>query len=119
MAGTCLIIDDDEMFVEIFTRVVRPYGLTATAVNTVPAAVSALMQRDYDVVFLDLRLGNVDGTNVIDAIRKIKPHILHRILAVTSYPGGAKNLPPEVVVIDKANLAGVGARVAAVLGLES
>jgi ActR/RegA family two-component response regulator len=118
MAGTCLIVDDDPMFVEIFARVVRPFGLAPTIVGDVPSATSALMQRDFDLVFLDIRLGDADGRVVIEAIRHSKPHMLRRIIVVTGYPGARIGLPPELIVIDKSNLSGIGDRVAAVIGVD-
>jgi ActR/RegA family two-component response regulator len=118
MAGTCLIVDDDPMFVQIFARVVRPFGLVPTIVEDVPSATSALMQRDFDLVFLDIRLGNADGSVVLESILNIKPHMLRRIIVVTGYPGARIGLPPEIIVIDKSNLSGIGARVAAVIGVD-
>jgi CheY-like chemotaxis protein len=100
----CLIIEDDPMFVDILTRVVRPYDLEVANVSDAADAIAALSKREYDVIFLDMHLAGSQGAVVLDYLRRVKPHAVARVVAVTGSPGATRHLGPDVPVIDKGNI---------------
>lgn len=111
----CLIVDDDSTYREILEHVAAPFGLETTAVSTAAGAIEALQRRDYAVIFLDLHLAGSDVSAVVDYIRRVKPHVLSRVIAVTSHPSHAIALAPEVPVVDKGSIETLRQRVASLL----
>ncbi|HEY0141970.1 MAG TPA: response regulator [Thermoanaerobaculia bacterium] len=112
----CLILDDDPMFREILERIARGLGLDPTVVSNAPAAVDAILQRDYDVVLLDLRLaGDQNSSPVFEAIRRSKPHLLPRVLCVTGSPEMMHKVALDVPCVAKGNLETLGEKIRALL----
>ncbi|HEX8152162.1 MAG TPA: response regulator, partial [Thermoanaerobaculia bacterium] len=92
MSGRSLIVEDDVMFVEIFQRILRRFACDGPVAGNVAEAIAALQKHDYDVVLLDLRLQDSDGENVLDYIRRSKPHLIANVIAVSSSPVMARTL---------------------------
>ena len=111
----CLIVDDDALFREILERVVAPFGLDVSTAGTAAGAIEHLQRRDFAVIFLDLHLAGSDVSAVVDYIRRVKPHALSRVIAVTSHPSRALSLAPDVPVVDKGSIETLRQRVAALL----
>lgn len=105
----CLILDDDEMFREILDRIARGLGLETTVVSTVAAAIDAVALRDFEILLFDLRLtGDTNSGQVLDFIRRTKPHLLPRVLCVTGSPEMIHRVALDVPCLDKGNLETLG-----------
>lgn len=111
----CLIVDDDPLYVEILTRIVGPHGLDVTAAATASEAIAALTARDYEVILLDMHLAGSGGDEVIEFLRRLKPHLLQRVVAVTASPGVTRHLSASVPVVDKGSLGTLEQRVREIL----
>lgn len=105
----CLIIDDDPVFVEILSRIVKPYDLDVDHAGDAPSAIQAILAHEYDLIFLDLHLAGSPGSAVVDHIRRVKPHSIARMIAVTGSPGAQRF--GDIPVVDKGNVATLAARV--------
>ena len=68
-----LIIEDDEPVAEIFADVFRAQGHTIDVQVTGEAGLRALFEARPDAVFLDLKLPNMSGVDVLRAIRAQDP----------------------------------------------
>jgi DNA-binding NtrC family response regulator len=59
-----LVVDDDEVLVRALQRVLSTQGFEVDAALDGRTALARLESRDYDVMLLDLRMGNMDGMEV-------------------------------------------------------
>lgn len=70
-----LIADDDPVAQEICRQLLEHFGHTVVGVPDGAAALIALAQEPFDVVFLDLRMPRLDGIAVVRAINTSAPII--------------------------------------------
>lgn len=80
-----LVVDDDEISRKELARLIARHGVrcvdeTATAAQ----ALSLLMERTYDVIFLDIQMPGLTGMEAIRVINRMpsRPHVVF----VTAYP---------------------------------
>jgi two-component system NtrC family response regulator len=64
-----LIIDDDEMICDMLSTMVKQMGHEAMCVNTLQDGLKASSSEDYDVVFLDVRMPDGSGLDILPRIR--------------------------------------------------
>lgn len=67
-AGTglrALIVEDDETIAELVARVLRPEGFIVTVTHDCASAKAAIEDAGHDVVFLDLKLPDGDGLDLL------------------------------------------------------
>ncbi len=64
-----LLVDDEVVFTDNMSKLLRNRGYVVTAVNNGDAAIRALEECDIDVVVLDLKMPGMDG---IATLREIK-----------------------------------------------
>ena len=69
---SCLVVDDDDVDRERLTRALRGTGLSLNCVEagSVAEARSTLQEHRFDLAFLDQRLGDGEGTELIRALRE-------------------------------------------------
>jgi DNA-binding NtrC family response regulator len=65
-----LIVDDEEIFVQSLTKVLRARGMRARGVYNGPSAVEAVSGEEFDVIILDMRMPGMDGLATLQAIRE-------------------------------------------------
>jgi DNA-binding NtrC family response regulator len=65
-----LIVDDEEIFVQSLTRVLRTRGMEVRGVYNGPSAVEAVSGEEFDVIILDMRMPGMDGLATLQAIRQ-------------------------------------------------
>lgn len=51
------------------------------------AVAMRLIQNDYDVIILDLKMPEVDGTQIVEALSMIQPQKRPWVVLITAYPG--------------------------------
>ena len=64
-----LIIDDDEMFCDMLSDMVKRQGHEATTANSMKEGLTKSRTEECDVVFLDVRLPDGNGLDILPAIR--------------------------------------------------
>jgi NtrC-family two-component system response regulator AlgB len=76
-AGTIrvLLIDDEKNIRETLSVCLESFGSQVLAVATVDAAVRALQRQRFDLAFLDLRLGQMDGMALIPQLLAESPDL--------------------------------------------
>jgi DNA-binding NtrC family response regulator len=65
-----LIVDDEEIFVQSLTRVLRTRGMVVRGVYNGLSAVEAICAEEFDVIILDMRMPGMDGLETLQAIRE-------------------------------------------------
>lgn len=70
-----LIVDDEKTIRTMTTIAIEAEGHYAESADSAKIAAMKLKEEDYDLVFLDLRLGDDNGMDVLRDIVKFKPHI--------------------------------------------
>ena len=85
-----LVIDDDEGMCYTLTRIAREEGHIAQKARTLEKGLSHVLTGDYDVVFLDVRLPDGSGLDIIPDIQAMPSP--PEIIIITGYAdkGGAK-----------------------------
>jgi DNA-binding NtrC family response regulator len=68
-----LIVDDEEIFVQSLTKVLRTRGMGARGVYDGSSAVEAISGEEFDVIILDMRMPRMDGVATLQAIREKDP----------------------------------------------
>lgn len=79
-----LVIDDDELVTLLFKQTLEGRGYTVVTVGDGAAGIQHVMQRDFDLVFLDLKMPGIDGVEVLRQIRGIRPGL--PVTIITGYP---------------------------------
>ncbi len=79
-----LVVDDEEVIRLLFREILEELGHNVTAVGTGSEGLELVGQRDFDLVFLDLKMPGMDGAEVFRQIRAIKPKL--PVTIITGYP---------------------------------
>ena len=96
-----LVIDDEEFVRETLGEIVSALGHDVETVDSGRAALEKIGTQDFDVVFTDLAMPEMDGWETTRAIRQVKPNI--PVVLVTGYgataeaPGGERNLVNAII----------------------
>lgn len=81
--STVLIIEDDQDVAAYFERQLHAAGLDVTVARSGYAGMAAVAKRTFDVIILDMRLPDIDGLQVLTALRANQPSA--RIVFVSGY----------------------------------
>ena len=69
-----LAVDDDESFLTYLAEAMAD-EYDVTAVTCASGAMSALKERDFDCVLLDVKLPEIDGFQLLKVLRGLKPYL--------------------------------------------
>jgi two-component system NtrC family response regulator len=85
-----LIIDDDEMMCDMLSTMVRQMGHEVMCANTLQDGIKESSSGDFDVVFLDVRMPDGSGLDVLPRIRQTPS--APEVVIITGFgdPGGAE-----------------------------
>jgi NtrC-family two-component system response regulator AlgB len=78
-----LVIDDEKNIRATLSLCLEQLGCAVTAVSTPEASLAALRQQPYDLAFLDLRLGESSGLDLIPKLLTIDASLL--VIVITAY----------------------------------
>ncbi|PAW78516.1 MAG: sigma-54-dependent Fis family transcriptional regulator [Verrucomicrobia bacterium Tous-C9LFEB] len=70
-----LIVDDEKNIRTSISMAIQSEGLEADAVDSGRIALLKMQEEPYDLVFLDMRIGDEDGLEVLDSIVKLFPNV--------------------------------------------
>ncbi len=79
-----LVIDDDETLCNLFQDTLQGEGHTITTVSESSKGLELVKDRDYDMVFLDLKMPGMDGAELFRQIGITKPEL--PVIIITGYP---------------------------------
>ena len=83
-AANILVIDDDETICSLFKDTLGEAGHTVTTVSESSKGLELVKERDYDLVFLDLKMPEMDGSELFRQIKAVKPKL--PVTIITGYP---------------------------------
>lgn len=90
-----LIIDDERNIRATLGPLIQSMGHDAQAVATATEALSAIQQRMFDAAFLDLKLGNTSGLDLLPRLLDGAPHL--QVILMTAFA----SIPTAVEAIRK------------------
>ena len=70
-----LAVDDEPVILDSFRKILVLAGYSVDTVESGPEALGLLRKRDYDFVFTDLKMPDMDGLDVVKAAKHLKPEI--------------------------------------------
>ena len=79
-----LVIDDDPTVRSLFEATLKEQGHTVVTASTGAKGIQHVKQQDFDLVFLDLKLPDIDGAEVFRELRNIMPSLM--VTIITGYP---------------------------------
>lgn len=82
--SSILVVDDDEMIRSLFRETLGELGHEVTAARTSSEGLELVKERDFDLVFLDLKMPGMDGAELFRLIKKVKPKL--PVAIITGYP---------------------------------
>ena len=78
-----LLVDDDQHLLQSLAGWLQDQGFDAGMANDTASAERELANKDYDLAFVDLRLGSEDGMEVLAHCRKHHPNVV--VIMMTGY----------------------------------
>lgn len=70
-----LAVDDEAIVLDSFRKILVLAGFSVDTVNTGPEALALVRQRDYDFLFTDLKMPVMEGTEVVKAVKHLRPDV--------------------------------------------
>jgi len=93
-SGTILIIDDEEMILDVGTRMLRKLGFTVLSVDNGKDAIKIYQdhKNHIDLIILDMVMPGMNGGDVYDFVKQIKPDAKVILSSGYSMDGSAKEI---------------------------
>ena len=82
--GTILVVDDEEIIRSLFKETLEELGHKVITTEDGSEGLDLVKKRDFDLVFLDLKMPGMDGAELFRQIRTIKPKL--PVTIITGYP---------------------------------
>jgi len=79
-----LVIDDDEIILSLFKETLEEQGHTVVTADTSAKGLAYVMQQDFDLIFLDLKMSGTDGAEILRQMRSVKNKL--PVIIITGYP---------------------------------
>ena len=83
MTEKVLLVDDEKDFVEALGERMKNRGMNVTTTTSATDAIAKVTAETYDAVVLDLQMPEMDGLQVLKAIKELKPEM--QIILLTGY----------------------------------
>jgi DNA-binding response OmpR family regulator len=81
---TILVVDDDKSILRTFTRILQKSGYEIEVAETGKEAMEKTENRHFDLALVDIRLPDIDGT---DLLAKLKKPLQHTVkIMITGFP---------------------------------
>jgi sugar-specific transcriptional regulator TrmB/CheY-like chemotaxis protein len=79
-----LIVDDDVDIQDTLSDILKQEGFKTKTVETGKEAIDACQKEPFDVALIDIKLPDMDGTELLEMLKKLEPSLIRII--VTGYP---------------------------------
>lgn len=70
-----LAVDDESVILDSFRKILVLAGYSVDTVESGPEALGLIRRREYDFVFTDLKMPDMDGLEVVKAVKHLRPDI--------------------------------------------
>jgi len=81
---TALIVDDDKSVRRVFSKGLQIGGFMVDTAETGKEALDKIRDRAYDVALIDVKLPDMDGTDLLNAVKARFPAMTK--IVITGYP---------------------------------
>ncbi len=81
--ASLLIIDDEVALTSALRRQLRGHH-DITVINDGAAGLAAILRQDFDVILCDVMMPGTDGLAVLEALRKNRPDLTHKVVLMTA-----------------------------------
>jgi DNA-binding response OmpR family regulator len=81
---TILVVDDDKSILRTFTRILQKNGYEIDSAETGKEAMEKAASRHYDLALLDIRLPDMDGTDLLSKMKKQLQNTIR--IMITGFP---------------------------------
>jgi len=78
-----LAVDDEPVILDSFRKILVLDGFNVDTVENGPEALGLVQRRDYDFVFTDLKMPDMDGVEVVKAVKHLRPDV--DVVVITGY----------------------------------
>ena len=78
-----LAVDDEPVVLDSFRRILVLEGYSVDTVEKGPEALGLVQRNDYDFVFTDLKMPDMDGTEVVKSVKHLRPDV--DVAVITGY----------------------------------
>lgn len=78
-----LAVDDEAIVLDSFRKILVIAGYSVDTVETGKEAIGLIRKRDYDFVFTDLKMPDMDGLDVTKAVKHLRPDV--DVAMITGY----------------------------------
>lgn len=78
-----LAVDDESIILDSFRKILVVAGFSVDTVEKGREALGLVLKRDYDFVFTDLKMPEMDGLEVTKAVKHLRPDI--DVIVITGY----------------------------------
>ena len=78
-----LAVDDEEIILDSFRKILVLAGFSIDTVETGAEVLGLIRKNDYDFVFTDLKMPEMDGVEVTKAVKHLRPDI--DVIVITGY----------------------------------
>ena len=78
-----LAVDDEAIVLDSFRKILVIAGYSIDTVETAKEAIGLIHKTDYDFVFTDLKMPEMDGLDVVKAVKHLRPQI--DVVMITGY----------------------------------
>ncbi len=78
-----LCVDDEPVILDSFRKILVVDGYSVDTVETGAEVLGLIQKRDYDFVFTDLKMPEMDGVDVTKAVKHLRPDI--DVIVITGY----------------------------------
>lgn len=68
-----LVVDDNKDFADVFCDILKTNNYEVESCYSGAQAVELVRKKDFDIVFLDIRMPEMDGIETLKEVMKIKP----------------------------------------------
>ncbi len=79
-----LVVDDEDIVRESLQDWLRAYGFDVSTAEDGTRALGLIHDQEFGVVILDLRLPDMEGTEILKEARKIRPEL--KAIVLTAFP---------------------------------
>ncbi len=81
--GNILVVDDEETILDLLVALLEGSGYQVETAGNGRQALEKIRSSDYDVVISDLKMPDMGGQKLYDAVAEIKPQLLRRMIFST------------------------------------
>ena len=79
-----LVVDDDENILKVVAAILKDKGYTVETASSGNEAIKKTQKAHYDLMLIDIRLPDMEGTELLTKVKETTPKI--RKVIVTGYP---------------------------------